>query len=280
MLIKPPVVVTCAILLLKTGHLKERLRLLIMPFLAALTAGLYYIFAIPALNKLETSDKLFATNPRHPLYSFLEFFSEPLNVLKLISGNLIFPGGAFALALLFIIGRKNEAIKRFYPFLYILILMMMGIAVLDGSHSFIHAYYHMGLMPVIALLFYGIVKTKMDQKISYYLQNLLILSFVVFQITTTQFDLRNISGPVKASRIPAISECQNLKQSLPELPWNQAEVFKTEPHTYPKLGLCFSERTGHNVDAEYGFYYLTETLPGNCIQIGKSENLQVVKCKT
>lgn len=277
-LIKPPALISCGILLLRSGDIKTRFKHLTLPTLAILSASIYYILAVPALNQIESNPSLFATTPRHPIYSFLEFFSEPLNILKLLSGNVIFPGGLFAITLLMILGRKNYSIRGLFPYLYILTLMMIGVAVLDGSHSFIHAYYHMGLMPIVALLFYGLTKAKLNNKLLRGTQSLLILAFLIFQLTTVQFDLRNIFGPVKAERMPAMTECQDLKKNLPDLPWNQAKIFKTGHHQYPKLGLCFSERTGHDVNAEYGLYYLSEALPSNCIKIRNSKNLQVAKC--
>lgn len=277
-LIKPTACVTFAIILLKPGALRGKIADVIQPAAAvALTLG-YYLKVVPYLDRAETNDALFATQLRHPVDTLTSFFAEPLRIFNMIETNIFFPGATAALALMLFAGRKVEAVRKMWFVLGMTAVQFLAIAVLDGDHSLAHVYYYAGLSPLVTVLVGGLLTIPAPNSLFRYGKTLACFAVILFQLLSAQFDLRSIHQPPKADRMPAFKECEALKEGLPGLPWNQGYVFRTANHLYPKLGLCFGERTASETSA-YGIFYQQEALPEGCATIRESENLRIVACQ-
>lgn len=285
MLIKPPVCVTFGLLLLRPGGISSRIKMALIPAVAVAITVAYFFICVPFLDALETNGYLFATKFRNPIASFTEYFQHPRRILELIDTKLFFPGFIFGILLITSSKDGRSVLRVLTPLAGVWLLQFLAIVGLDGEHSFVHSYYYSGLAPTSALTVISLLsllgREQSLSKIARIGSIILCVGILALQIKSAHFNMITLSilggKPPPAERMPAFSECDELKQKASTVPWGTDLVFRTEQHTYPKLGLCFGERTGSKIST-YGLYYLNETVPEDCVAIAQSTNLQVVTC--
>jgi hypothetical protein len=277
-LIKPTACVTFAVLLLKPESLREKTLTVVQPVVAVVITLVYYLRLVPMLDRIEDNDPLFATQLRNPVETISSFFRQPLRILDMIETNIFFPGAMLALGVLLVAGRKTSGVRTMWLVLGLIIMQGLAIVALDGDHSLAHSYYYAGLSPLVVLLTAGLLNLPADNAAFKFAKGFGCLAIILAQLFAAQFDLRSLHFPPKAARMPMFAECSSLKAALPDLPWNQGYVFRTVDHDYPKLGLCFGERTASKTSG-YGIFYRDEEIPTDCSDLQASKNFRVVRCR-
>ena len=281
-LMKPPVFLLASLLFLGGKDPRVILKFLIGPTIAfALTVG-YYLVLVPRIDAIEANQPLFFTSLRNPVDALLGFFTETQRIFRL-GQSLVFPGGVISgiLVLALSLRFRPQLIKEALLPLGIVLSYILGIAALDGAHSFTHSYYHMCAMPIVSLLFVTILRRSpaKDQHLYILAHSLFVLSFIVFQITRFTFDNRYLLSRSKQARGPDFKVCQELKDKTPALPWHQNYVFRSNSsRAYPLLGLCFGERTG-STDSRYALLLASEANPRDCKIIARAKHIKITDCE-
>lgn len=278
LLIKPQVFVIFALLLLRNGRIRNfSPNYAVIPSVATGTAALYVLRVIPLLDAIEANPRLFETSLRSPLPTFISFFENPMRTFSVIDQNMFFPGFLLMLVLLVLTSGKGFLFSSISSVLVVLSLQIVAVAVLVGDHALAHSYYLIGTAPVVVLLFYKIFSYPFESRIQKIFIRVVGVLFITNQVGAACFDMRSIIAPPQAERMPSLSECAALKSESPEVPWGQHLVFRTIDHKYPKLGLCFGERTGTE-HAAFGFYLKSESIPVKCRVLKQGININIVTC--
>ncbi|NBW82954.1 hypothetical protein EBR21_14480, partial [bacterium] len=163
LLVKPTSVTVLVLLLMREATWKNMIARAMWSVPPLLVAGVYYTVGLKWIASLQDTAGLFAVQGRNPLNSVIEFLSEPRDIFKLVFESMAFSAApvVFALACFFA-DRVTRA--RILWLAAAILVQTLAIAALDGSHSFIHSYYHIGSSPVVALLIAtsldGILETK------------------------------------------------------------------------------------------------------------------------
>lgn len=270
LLMKPPTVTTFAIFLLHPLPWRA-IRSNLFLFVGTISiAVLYYKGVNPYIDHFREIPPLFATEFRDPLVSFLQFFSSPMKLLKLLNDHAFFPWGLTIglLSLPFLISQSHS---KFYQAGLVFLLQVVFIGILDGDHAFVHFYYFIGSVPICSLLFlycWQHVRLKI-------LAAALPIFFLGHSLELVSQDLRGIWK--KDSSAQLFKECKEMRQKNPQLPWGKGQVFRAYPEEYPFLGFCFGEREGSE-KASYGFYFLGQQIPQSCQVIDQSSHLLIAYC--
>ena len=276
-LIKPPAVVVLLLCLAKDDFLAYFKRYFYYGIPILLPAGLYYTMGISWLKGLQDGTGRFFVEMRPPLDALMDFLALPFEILRLVFDKLLFP---FAPILMVPFFRKKQT-----KLLLVLTLQLLTIGLLDGDHAFAHNYYFMGLMPTATLILQPILWQAFSCFSKSYHGSLVgkvagILLFTVFFVSGLErlsFQARAFFVDVPPQRAASFAACEQLKRDLPDLPWDQNFGFMTNPHPYPRLGVCFGERVGF-ATAKFGFYTVDETVPHGCQSLGEREGVMVVGC--
>lgn len=158
-------------------------------------------------------------------------------------------------------------------------LQLLAIFAIDGDHAYVHEYYFIGCAPV--LLWLLVVNVQGTCRRWPHVQRpVLAVVFILAAVSALDkayFSLRGYAEPFR-SRIALGSDCAALKAKTPKLPWNQGYSFRSHPHPFPVLGLCFHEREGHS-RARYGLYHVSKPAPAGCRIVAGQGGVQVADCQ-
>ena len=277
LLIKPVSVITLLLLLAKKDFIKYSIRYFVFYSLTLLPCLTYYTLGISYLQSLQEGESRFFVEMRNPLSSLISFLQNPKEIFLLLLDKAAFPG---ALLFPFLI-QKNQG--RLF---LILILQIFLVALLDGSHSFGHKYYFWGAMPTITLIFFPvfqktfthILKKPNKKNLKWALSWIFLLIFSINFLEQSVFQIRSLWSGVTPERVSSFKACKQLKQELDHLPWGKNYGFRTHPHPYPHLGLCFGERV-NNKKGLFGFYLEGEKVPKECKPLSRQQGVLIVECE-
>jgi hypothetical protein len=299
LLVKPTAITVLALLLLREEGVglrwtdwvrRARGLFSVVPALAlaVLPAGLYYTLGIRFLETLQESRGLFAVKARDPLWSLFRFFTAPSKVFELLFKDLLFPGAPLVLLGVFLLARAPER-RRLALWSGVLMLQVVGIALLDGRHSFNHSYYHIGTAPTVALLVwqsFQVILSRRDvlssagarmQRGTVWVAATmgLLLASHAFGLFASQF--RSLV-PGSENRFIWPSEFRELRERRPEFPWGRGQVFRSPKFpVYPEMGLGFGEREGA-LTGEFGFSRRNAVWPPQCRRVDETRHLALVRC--
>lgn len=279
LLVKPTSVTVLVLLLLRDAPWMQRISRSLWAIPALLCAALYYTAGLKWMSSLQDTIGLFAVQSRNPWTSLVEFLAEPASIFKLVFENMAFTAAPVFFAVVFLFSASTIRVRILW-LTAALLMQTVAIAALDGSHSFIHSYYHIGTSPIVALLVVISVEGALDAGGTKMKWMLGILAALVLSLIykNTFFELRSLSGR-KAERYIWPSEIQGLKDRNPSFPWSQGYTFRaTRTLAYPNLGIYFGEREGSS-SAEFGFYLNSEMLPPHCQMVDKSQSVSLVRCR-
>ncbi len=264
-LMKPTSVIVLALLLL-APDLKMVLRLAFLPISSAFALTvLYSLKGTFWLQSLAGGESLYRVDPQNPLQALREFLFDLPQLADLFLQGLGFYAGLPLLLILVIFG-KIRPLARLWC---LLLLQVLAIALLDGAHSYQHRYYFMGTLPFICLLFQAALDDLSLASGGRRLRMVLLLLLAGSAATYLAYEWRPFYIKTPAERFLSFRDCAELKNQLPEWPWDQAHVFRTTPRPFPLVGLCFGERVGSERSA-YGLFIDTDPLPASCKEVRRA----------
>lgn len=265
-LIKPPQVSGLFLLLLhpKKSHVIKSTKW-ILPALAI--GASYYVFGGKFFSQFADGPNFFASQIRNPLTAFIGFISSPKDFLAFLNLSLFqsyvfIP--VFIASLVELIKKKKSSYAKFS---LVLLLQIIFVALLDGKHSYIHNYYFAGISLTCCLMFLTFLKES--HLVLKVLAIMLVLSGNLSRTTYEAhsfFDENNI-----------YSQCERLKKSTPEFPWEDNYVLNSRFSPPPVLGVCFGEREGSKTTA-YGFGFKDEPLQDGCEIYKEDKTIVLTKC--
>jgi len=265
-LMKPVAFLSTGVFLLHPKVFRWPLRIWIAGILSLSSLLYYYLVAIPWIQSLQAASGKFAVEARSPLDALLSFGNETiLSQLDFFSYHALTPLLIIFVALTWFFQKPPTKL------LLVLALQIFAVALLDGSHAYMHAYYFIPTAPLWAAVFFD----SWSQAESVYVRLVLFL-FVTSRLLETSFmDLTGFFDPKRPSA--KFSECRMLREKHQDFPWGKGLVFRSSSEIYPLLGLCFGERQDSQ-KSEFGFFYLEDNLPGGCVEVGNSRSFKIARC--
>jgi hypothetical protein len=273
-LIKPPAVILPALYLFHPGPWKERIRRGWWFIPALIIAALYYTKGTSFLSAIGDVS-IYNIRPRPPLENLGSFFAEPLVLLDFLNRHLFIPFGIILYVLGYWLNRHALVLRSTAKLWATAILMIFAIACLDGSHSFVHSYYHTGTTAVAALLWLEPWLASFSNPKARFLTWLIPLAMLGRLIDISGQDLSYFSD--QDGRARQFAECAQLRAEHPEAPWEQGEVFRSPEEIFPFLGLCFGERQG-GTQSSWRIAY-SDSADAGCEVVGMTTHFKLEKCK-
>jgi hypothetical protein len=282
LLVKPTAVTVFLLLLMRDVNWISKFTRSLWVIPSLLLAGLYYTVGLKWIASLQDTPGLFAVQARAPLDSVVEFFAEPKQVLRFLMKDLGI-GGLPVIYGCVLWLCSAEARKQLLLLGLAFALQIIAIAALDGSHSFIHSYYHIGTSPLIALGFWlALTELKHNAEATKVIGKRIMIGVLMLaagaQIFDTMFfELRSLSSK-REHKYVWPNEIDTLKARNPDFPWGRGYTFRaSRALAYPNLGILFGEREGSST-AEYGFYLKTDPPPAGCSVVDDSKSVALVHC--
>ena len=273
-MMKPPSIVLFALFYLHPKYLSQIKRNLFwigIPFLAAV---FYYTWCLNWIGARQVLPDLFNIHPGNPLSRLKDFFSDFDSFLNFVAFQLFgYLGIIPILWATFFSSEKNFLLKQ-RKILLLILVQLLVLAALDGSHMYVHNYY------LFSVTITGLILTIHSIKyLPNWFQNWMI-PLIIFArlIDVAQTESRLIPSDLDLSRRQFWEDCQDLKQELPQVPWNQGYAFRAPDSSYPLYGLCFREIT-HSATAKYGFYASSaDAQAAGCKSIASKSTVTVAEC--
>ncbi len=224
LLIKPPAIIAMGILLIEPKTLLKHMLWIIPAFIVCI---LYYTKGIDFIRSVSDHHAYFKVEFRNPIESLINFISNPIKIAKLIykdlfTSFLIFPMGGWMLWRVF----KNRSVK-YKGLIGIFFLQILGIAMLNGDHSFIHDYYFVGASFSTAIIFLLFLKLAPKSLI-----NICLLILTFYQLERGLYETRAVFGPNHWKDCARIIETGTLKD---------IDRIDNPKKNYPTEGLCLGK---------------------------------------
>ncbi len=272
---KPTAIIAFGPILLFPKPMKQIQQRLIWLLPAMLVMLGYYAYGIKWIRSLSDLERYYLTDFRDPLKSLLDFLNQPLKVAKLFIEQINIPYlPLFGLGL-WISRRFAKVNPNSIDLWGLLGLQFFAIVLMDGEHSFIHAYYYVGLSFTAGLLwFYYYEKSKHRGW-----QILLCAPILLFNLEHAHYELQDFVITRPNSTEAQWQSCARLKARHPEWPWNQGKSFRSEVTSIAEISLCFGEIQSSKV-SPYGFFLKSDEIPKDCHTIDEDGPIVLVECVT
>lgn len=233
MMIKPPVVIAFAplLLLLSPKQLTKSILFSLGP--AFLVTVLYYTLGVDYLRSLSNMEPYFATSLRSPFATVPEYALAISEQLSFYTKNLF---GRFVSILLLVFWIKSSFEKKkilLHPAFYLLLLQILAVAMMGGKPTLIHDYYFIGtslLTCLFVLRFWEMASGSWR-----------VALFMLLLGGGIDRGVYEIKNPYVHN---IWAECRDIKNQNSMIPWKQNYVFASTDKTDPLVGLCFGERVG------------------------------------
>lgn len=229
LLVKPPMIIVFGLLLLKRTWIKQIGYLIC----AIIPAALYYTIGMKYLISLSHEPGYFAVKFRDPIESLKDFLSSPKEIMILVFKDIL----ARYSAALILVAAFITKVKPDWRLFAILGLQILAIAILDGDHSFIHAYYFIGTGLITALILAPYCRHKVGFAIALFLAVINIESGIAQLKTVFRHNIRQ--------------ECREILAAIPEL--EEETHIRTVKSPIPELGVCLGKIT-NSQQAQFGVY--------------------------
>ncbi len=279
LLIKPPVCIVFALLLLQKKK-SEVLRQFPWIVASLVCTVFYYTKGLTFIRLYTQGPELFATHLQTPWVRWAQVIPAWRELLSFIFGGILFPGGL--LCMLLVYSQSHPAKKMIQRIGGLLLLQLGAILSLDGSHSFVHRYYYIGMSPLLCIAVYLTCSTYLTGWKPTRAQRFLMILFaglwVGAQLDRSGLELRPLlDEDLSLRKRPPFSQCQLLQKRHPEIPWQQGVVFRSDAEVFPLLGVCFGERQGA-LSGAWGFYWRDTEIPTSCREIDGTAAVKLVQC--
>ena len=232
--------------------------------LCAVSTLYYYGKFLPSFAHLIELEGKFAVNPRSFLVNILSLKNQSwLSVLDFFNFHFFVP---WALVVLLFFNYKKLRL-RFV--LGMIALQLLAVILVDGSHAFVHAYYFSCAAPLATYLFFRLLGSN---------QVLGAIILILTLVRTSENIAADFKNFDKSSKVAVMfDECEKFKLEHAEFPWGRNYVFRSSEEMYPLLGLCFGERQDSK-KSQFGFFYLNDNLPSDCLEISRQREIKIVRC--
>lgn len=259
-LIKPTAIATLSILIL----LMPFYELIKRSFWILGSVGLvliWYKIVVPYVIQQSDVEQLFYIQLASPMTALVDSLKSSPQVLDLV-GKKILPLYMMFLGLVFcFIGSQKKAFRRLFT---VMGLNLLFVFMLAGPTTFVHDYYHMGASLLSAVVFLCLMRQHK------------ILQFILLFIVC----VRLVEGGIhELKHYGALrnhySDCEQILRDYPDLRKELRVVSSKEP--FPKIGLCLG-KIQNALDAQYGVFYLNDTMPETCSLLKSYSIFKVAKC--
>ncbi len=277
LLIKPPVIVAAA-LLLALPRERRSIRALAGHALwlapAVIAALLYFKPGLAFIKSVSDYPPYFYTDLRNPLFSLATALARPDMMLALLNKDIFAPPFALVAVAHFAFWESFRVKANWQGSILwlVLALQILGVAALDGTHGFIHAYYYVGTSMTAALIFADLIARSGPRS---WFPVLVYLPLVAFHVERALYETRPITGWIDGNGW--YRQCQELKARNAEFPWDRGYRFRSEVTQYPELGICFGE-IQNATRGDYGFFRIHEPLQEGCRVEDQTRDLKLVIC--
>ncbi len=228
LMIKPTSIVVLGLLVLHPKPFEFAKSWLKWALPAVVFAVLYFTVGMDFVRKFEDVIVPFAVEMRPPAASLIDFFSEPVRLMKFLSTELVFVPGVFLFVLVLPVLRPAHR-KVSLKLLMIFVLQMLGLSALAGAHSFEHNYYFIGTAPTLAMLLLNSYKGLMAGRLPDVLKIAVLVLCLFSAFVTLVEGVRSQSRSILPGYKPALAfqyDCQTLKKRNPDWPWYQSYAFR------------------------------------------------------
>ena len=233
MLIKPPVVVSFAplLIMLRPKELSKQIGFSLGP--AFIVTILYYTLGAEYLRSLSNLDPYFATSLRNPIETLSEFMMAWREQLVFYVKD--FSGRYLSFIFLAYWLKECWCHKKImiHPLFYLLLLQLLAVVLMGGKPTLIHDYYFIGTSLIMIIFAYRFLQLASKPWVAVFL-------FVVLGAIID----RGVNELRPVLSFNSWAQCSELKKSNPQFPWGQNHVFSSSDGSFPEAGLCFGERVG------------------------------------
>lgn len=243
LLIKPPVFIVYALLLLKPFRYWFK----VLPFLilSLVPAVLYYTVAMDELRSISDLPPYFAVEIRSPIISIIEFFAKPKEIWVLFTKELM-SRYSLGIVIASIVLNYKEFKASDLTIFAVLLFQVLIIAALGSTHIFVHSYYCIGTSFICCM---ALNKFTHYKKINFSLAVVILL--LVINVETGLSQAKTVFRP-------------NLKKECLEIINNVSDLSKethirNEYSQIPEIGMCMMKISNSAV-ARFGVYRLAENI--------------------
>lgn len=274
LMIKPTSIIVYALLFL-TRHWKN-LKHYFWISCSVIVTILYYKVGNQMILDFSKQLSFFATGPKPMGVAINEVISNPgmffTDFLRNFFGkNLI---GFFVAATIFAKFKHKRKVSFLIPLSLIILLQWSFLHLLSGKHPYQHNYYYIGMMPIVCILTYRMIK------ISPPLVGKILLALIIgLSIQESIYNLKPLFKPNKKLSWKISKQCPELIKSTPQVPWKTGYHFRSNHEIFPVLGMCFGE-IQNSKKTKYGFFYKNKGIPNDCKEtLAESEDLVIKACR-
>ena len=262
LLIKPTSVIALGTLLLirpNKSVLKEIITWIVPAFIICI---FYYTCGIDYLESKMDMTPYFKVGFRDPIAAFLQFFSRPKAILKLIN-KMIFTPYVFYCFLGWELFQRFINKKNGFPLCLwaMLIFQMITIIVLDGEHIFAHSYYMLSLSFVASLFYIHFFSVASQKMASVVLIATIFLNVESFIHRLKPFFRENI-----------FYQCEQILANV-NIPYGSK--IRSDNLISPEIGLGIGA-TQNSFTARFGVYYKDRGFKGQSgVKVFETKDLVV-----
>lgn len=295
LLLKPVTVILFPLYLLNKNIFKSIYNLIwLLP--AVLLSFLYYTKGIAYLEKFREIPTNFGVHKDIGIASLLDLLTRYKEFFEFINYHPLFPYGFVFVSVIYLFYILRRQKFHHFTLWLVIVLQIIILGILDGSHSIVHFYYWFGIAPSFCLLALGTwdLLSKDSNYFKIFLKAVFVGLFLVRFFEVCYFDVRllfNVNKRLNAD-VPFI-DCFLLKFRNPEFPWNKGYVFYSDNTEAPYIGACFAERTNYpseNIEKtifdnnlkdkyRYGIMTMNTKIRENCDVIDRSGKVIIIKCE-
>lgn len=275
-LIKPPSILVAALFLCHPKWTARFRHWCLWGVPACLAMLAYYTAGLAWLGQFQDIVDVFGVHTRNPVEMLGQYFSHPRRIADVLGNTILFPGGGLLVALSVGLSRKKLILAHEGKLFGCLLVMILGIAALDGEHSFVHRYYYMSFGPLACLIAWRFFVQGQSKGMTLAAAALMVGALV----DRAHMSLRSFNPEKLAEHAPPFSECAVLRARHPEWPWASGHAFRASAseRIFPSLGVCFGEKVLSQT-SRYGIFWKSEDVPATCRTIDESLHVLLAECQ-
>lgn len=294
LLVKPTSCVVVALFLLHPAVFRPQFfrKRLAMVCAALVLPALWYLKVVPHIKTLQQQSALFEMHDHFAPFTKLIDFWTSAGIWDVLSFHSLFPFG-WVLVVWGALWLTRQASKKnsvaFLTKLFLIALLQASvIGALSADHARLHAYYLIGLSPVMILMVWTLWDDLPKTRLWMFWRSLLVIGLFV---RCGEAFVADANGHWDERQGRAwFDECRELRALVPEAPWRKNEVWRTPVEEYPFIELCLGER-GRGAKSPWGVFRkdsqshavllpeeLRQTHSAGCIVRAETARLALVYC--
>jgi hypothetical protein len=243
LLMKPTSAISLAILFFRKKFFKDLFKKDIWwIFGGLLVGGLYYTKGISYLISVSDQSGYFKVAARSPIEGLTQSLNDFHRFPRLFLKNFFSAWVIVPITMMVFISRKKDHLK----ILFSILLQVLAIFMIDGSHAYNHDYYFIGCSFLVCLFVIKSISNKVNKYTLYTFCTLLVF----FNLERAIYRLK----PLWKNNLR--SDAAQLLKQLPEL--NTTRSIRARSSNPPELGLLFGRFQGNSLSAKYLVQHISE----------------------